>query len=188
VVLFLSRLHPKKRPDLLIQSLHELISQSYNFHLIIAGSGDSNYISYLTNLVEFLDLTNCTSFAGFVAGKDKDLLLQGSDIFVLPSFSENFGVAVAEAMAAGLPVIVTPGVQIAPEIAQANAGLVIPGEVDTVADAIAQLLTSSNLRHQLGENGRQLVARRYSWDTIAQSLADVYTSIIENQPFPKLCN
>jgi glycosyltransferase involved in cell wall biosynthesis len=188
VVLFLSRLHPKKRPDLLIQSLHELISQSYNFHLIIAGSGDSNYISYLTNLVEFLDLTNCTSFAGFVAGKDKDLLLQGSDIFVLPSFSENFGVAVAEAMAAGLPVIVTPGVQIAPEIAQANAGLVIPGEVDTVADAIAQLLTSSNLRHQLGENGRQLVARRYSWDTIAQSLANVYTSIIENQPFPKLCD
>jgi glycosyltransferase involved in cell wall biosynthesis len=103
-------------------------------------------------------------------------------MFVLPSFSENFGVAVAEAMAAGLPVIVTPGVQIAPEIAAESAGLVVKGDVEPLGDAIAQLLNSPNLRRQLGENGKRLVSRRYCWSAIAQNLTDVYTAILQQQP------
>jgi glycosyltransferase involved in cell wall biosynthesis len=182
VVLFLSRLHPKKRPDLLMQALSQLTAQNHDFHLILAGSGEPDYVSYLKNLAASLGLASCTSFAGFVTGEDKRLLLQGSDIFVLPSFSENFGVAVAEAMAAKLPVIVTPGVQISPEIAAESAGLVVEGEVGPLGSAIAQLLASQNLRHQLGENGKRLVSRHYCWNAIAQNLADVYTAIIKQQP------
>jgi len=185
VVLFLSRLHPKKRPDLLLQALSQLADQNYEFHLILAGSGEPDYLSYLTNLVSSLDLTSRTSIPGFVMGQDKDLLLQGSDVFVLPSFSENFGIAVAEAMAAGLPVIITPDVQISPEIAAEKAGLVIKGEVEPLADMIAQLLTSPNLRRELGENGKRLVSRRYSWSAIAQNLTSVYTAIIKGQPLPE---
>lgn len=182
VVLFLSRLHPKKRPDLLLQALSQLAAQNYDFHLILAGSGEPDYFSYLTNLVTFLGLTSRTSIPGFVMGQDKELLLQAADIFVLPSFSENFGVAVAEAMAAGLPVIVTPDVQISPEIAAEPAGLVVEGEVDPLAGAIAQLLISPDLRRQLGENGKRLVSRSYSWSAIAQNLTSVYTAIINRQP------
>ena len=119
-----------------------------------------------------------------MTGQDKDLLLQGSDIFVLPSFSENFGIAVAEAMSHGLPVIITPDIQIAPEIAQSKAGLVTPGEVEPLADAIAQLLTSPSQRQQLGENGKILVKHRYSWNAIASQLTSVYRSIIEGQTLP----
>ncbi len=180
-VLFLSRLHYKKRPDLLVRSLKQLAAQNYNFHLILAGTGEPDYIDYLKNLITSLGLTSQTSFAGFVTGEDKQLLLQGSDIFVLPSFSENFGIAVAEAMAAGLPVVITPGVQIAPEISEAKAGLIVEGEEDTIANAVAQLLKSPQLRQQLGENGQRLANNRYSWSAIAQNLSNVYQSILEQK-------
>lgn len=185
VVLFLSRLHYKKRPDLLIQSLSRLANQNYPFHLILAGSGEEDYLTYLKNLVSSLGLTDQTSFPGFVAGKDKDLLLQGSDIFVLPSFSENFGIAVAEAIAAGLPAILTPDIQISPEIAAAKAGLVVEGEEEALANAIAQLLTSPQQRQVMGENGKSLASHRYSWSAIASHLTDAYRSIIDRQPLPK---
>jgi glycosyltransferase involved in cell wall biosynthesis len=184
VVLFLSRLHYKKRPDLLLMALHRLVEQNYDFHLIIAGSGEAEYETELKNLAASLGITQQISFAGFVIGEDKDLLLQGSDMFVLPSFSENFGIAVAEAMAAGLPVIITPGIQIAPEVAAAEAGLVVEGEVEPLAQAIAQLLQSPNQRQQLAENGKHLVKHQYSWSAIAQQLTSVYSAIIHKQPLP----
>ena len=188
IVLFLSRLHYKKRPDLLINSLSKLAVNKSNFHLILAGTGESEYLEYLQKLVSNSGLTAQTTFSGFVAGKDKDLLLQGSDIFVLPSFSENFGIAVAEALANGLPVIITPDIQIAPEIAQANAGLIVPGEEEVIANAIAQLLSTPEQCHQLAENGKKLVKERYSWNVIACQLIEVYRTIIAQQKLPKSTN
>lgn len=185
IVLFLSRLHYKKRPDLLLQALEGLAAQNYEFHLVLAGSGEPHYLNALTRLVSSLGLASQTTRAGFVTGSEKDLLLQGSDLFVLPSFAENFGVAVAEAMAVGLPVIITPEVQIAPEIASVQAGLVVEGEVDALKNAIAELLASPTLRQQLGENGKRLVTRRYAWKAIAQDLALVYSALSQKQPLPR---
>lgn len=181
IVLFFSRLHPKKRPDLLLEALSSLANENYDFHLILAGTGEPDYCAYLQNLVASLNLVTRTSIPGFVAGKDKELLLQGADIFVLPSFSENFGVAVAEAMAAGLSVIITPGVQIAPEIAAAAAGIVVAGELAPLQEAIAQLLTNAKLRQELGKNAINLVNSRYSWQAIAQNLASAYQAIIDRK-------
>jgi len=181
IVLFFSRLHPKKRPDLLLEALSSLANENYDFHLILAGTGEPDYCAYLQNLVASLNLVTRTSIPGFVTGKDKELLLQGADIFVLPSFSENFGVAVAEAMAAGLAVIITPGVQIAPEIAAAAAGIVVAGELAPLQEEIAQLLTNAKLRQELGKNAINLVSSRYSWQAIAQNLASAYQAIIDRK-------
>lgn len=188
IILFLSRLHYKKRPDLLITSLSKLALTQSNFHLILAGTGEAEYLEYLQKLVLDSGLTTQTTFSGFVTGKDKDLLLQGSDIFVLPSFSENFGIAVAEALAHGLPVIITPDIQIAPEISQANAGLIVPGEEVAIANAIAQLLATPEQRYQLSENGKKLVKERYSWKAIASQLTEVYRTIIEKETIPNQSN
>jgi glycosyltransferase involved in cell wall biosynthesis len=176
-LLFLSRIHPKKRPDLLLQVLHQLRVQALDCHLILAGSGDEQYLKELMHLVDSLGLTARVTFTGFVAGQDKTLLLQGADLFVLPSYAENFGVAVAEAMAAGLPVVVTPGVQISPEIATNQAGLVVEGDVETLATAILDLLRSPETLLRLGENGKQLAKERYGWGAIAQMLAHIYDSV-----------
>jgi glycosyltransferase involved in cell wall biosynthesis len=177
ILLFLSRIHPKKRPDLLIEVLHQLRVQALDCHLILAGSGDEQYLRELRHLVDSLGLTSRVTFTGFVAGQAKTLLLQGTDLFVLPSYAENFGVAVAEAMAAGLPVVVTPGVQISPDIAAHQAGLVVKGEVDTLVTAILELMRSPETLLQLGENGKQLAKEKYCWGAIAQTLTHIYDSV-----------
>lgn len=106
---------------------------SQDFHLILAGSGEPNYLKELQDLALSLFLGSRVSFPGFVKGYDQQLLPQGADLCILPSFSENFGLAVAEAMSQGLPVILTPGVQ----IAAARAGLVVLGAA-ALANAIAK--------------------------------------------------
>lgn len=181
IILFLSRLHYKKRPDLLIESLSKLDAQNYDFHLLLAGSGESDYLDYLQNLVAKYGLGDRVSFVGFVSGTDKDLLLQGADIFALPSHSENFGIAVAEAMVAGLPVIVTPGVQIAPAIAAVQAGFVVEGEIASLTEAIARLIDAPQLRSQMGENARNLAMQKYSWGAIASQLINYYSALVEQK-------
>ena len=184
VILFLSRLHYKKRPDLLLKSIHQLVANGKDIHLLLAGAGDEQYICELKTLVNDLQLGDRVTFTGFVQGQDKDCLLQGTDIFVLPSFSENFGVAVAEALAAGLPVITTPGVQISPEIAAAKAGLIVEGEQEALTQAIETLMDNPTLQLELSENGKRLAQERYSWGAIAQQLIEVYSSVIEHGRLP----
>ncbi|WP_413171257.1 glycosyltransferase [Anabaena azotica] len=181
MILFLSRLHYKKRPELLIQTLGELSKQEQNFHLLIAGSGEDSYVQSLQKMVTSVNITNQTSFVGFVSGYEKDLLLQGADLFVLPTYSENFGIALAEAMVSGLPVITTPGVQIAPEIEEAEAGIIVEGEIGSLKSAIAHLLKNPQLREQMGQNGRLFALQRYSWQTVAQQLACAYQAIVNQK-------
>lgn len=185
IVLFLSRLHPKKRPELLLQSLQQLAIQGVQFHAILAGDGDSNYIKKLRQIAQSLNLSERIIFPGLVLGKLKDCLLQGADVFVLPSFSENFGIAVAEALNAQLPVVITPGIQIAPEIEAADAGIVVEETVESLAWAIEQLLVQPHLREKLGKNGQQLAQSRYSWLSIAQHLIPAYRAISAKQPLPE---
>jgi len=185
VILFLSRLHYKKRPDLLLRALGQLKQQGYRFHLILAGEGEPEYQAYLAGMVGSLDLNDRVTLPGLVTGTAKDLLLRGADFFVLPSFSENFGIAVAEAMIAGLAVIVTPDVQIAPEVANAQAGLVVPGEVEAWVRAIAQLLDAPDRCRSLGLAGQHYASNRYTWQTIAEQLAQAYTAIAQGKPLPK---
>ena len=184
IVLFLSRLHYKKRPELLIQTLSHLAAQEQQFHLILAGSGEAEYVQFLQEMVASLNLAAQTTFVGFVSGYEKDLLLQGSDLFVLPTYSENFGIALAEAMVSGLPIVTTPGTQIAPEIAEAKAGIIVEGEIEPLQAAIAHLLNSPQLRHELGENGRLFALKYYSWPAITQKLASVYQAILNQEPLP----
>lgn len=176
IILFLSRIHVKKRLDLLIESLSQLLH--HDFHLIIAGTGSQVYISHLKQMILNLELSSNITWAGFVTEEPKDLLLQGSDIFVLPSFSENFGVAIAEAMAVGLPVIITPNIQISSEIYQNNAGLIVDGKIDTLARGIDKLLSSETLRKELGNNGKLLTKECYSWINIARGLIRIYSGIL----------
>jgi glycosyltransferase involved in cell wall biosynthesis len=179
IILFLSRIHYKKGLDYLIRALGKV--NNHRFSLVIAGSGEPEYERTIKALVQELGLASQTHFVGFVKGDDKDLLLQGSDIFVLTSYSENFGVAVLEALAAGLPAIVTPGVALAEVVKHHQLGVVPELEEGAIATAILQALTQPETMQEMGDRARQFVLNHYTWDRVAVQLMEVYTSILENR-------
>jgi glycosyltransferase involved in cell wall biosynthesis len=117
-------------------------------------------------------------WAGFLQGEQKWDALADADVFVLPSYSENCGIAVAEAMAAGLAVIVSNQVAIHPQIAESGAGLVVSCEASSLGSAIVNLLSDSDLRQRMAENGRSVARYTYSVDAIAQKMIAAYETVI----------
>ena len=122
-----------------------------------------------------------------LTGKEKVSLLHSTDIFALPSYSENFGLAVVEAMASGLPVVISNRVNIWREVAGANAGIVVNCDAVALADGLVALLDDSELRRTMGENGRRLVRQRYDWKIAAEQLLCVYREILSKSSrwFPR---
>lgn len=176
-ILFLSRLDPKKGIDILIDALGRLARDGRHFELILAGSGEQNYQERVKAMIHKAGISTQTTMAGFVEGRAKEALLQSADIFVLPSHHENFGIAVAEAMAAGIPVVISNKVNIHDDIQEANAGLIISVNVDELIHALGTLMDSASLRQQLGNNGRRLISTKYSTISAVSELAKVYRDI-----------
>lgn len=177
VILFLSRLHPKKQPEVLIKAIGELL-RNQPCHVIFAGTGELQYLGELQSLIFTIGIQEHVTFTGFVDGYKKDLLLQGADVFALPSHSENFGIAVAEALISGLPAVITPGIQISTEIDAVGAGMVTDATPEAFAAAIGKVITQPNLQQRLRKSGLQLATSRYSWMAIAKDLAAVYKNIV----------
>lgn len=178
-LLFLSRLHPKKNIELLLGATRAAATDGRRLELTIAGAGDPGYEAELRSTAERLASDRASvRFVGQVGGRAKERLLAGSDVFVLPSKQENFGIAVAEALAAGLPVIVSDQVAIASDVAAAGAGRVVPQEVGALAAAIRALAADVGARQAMGERGIELARERYSWDSTAAALRSLYASII----------
>jgi len=178
IVLFLSRLHPKKGLEHLIDALATLAEEK--FTLVIAGSGDADYEAELTQRIDQAGLGQQVRQIGFVSGDWKTLLLQGSDLFVLPSYSENLGIALLEAMAAGQPVVTTPEVAIAPLIQQHQTGLVTAAHAPALATAIQHYLHQPAIARQHGQQGRALVETEFSWPTQAARLMEQYTQLTQS--------
>ena len=110
-------------------------------------------------------------------GEDKLAALRDSDLFVLPSYSENFGIAVVEAMACGLPVVISNRVNIWREVAEAGAGVITDCEPSQVAEAILKLVDDRGLRMKMGKNGKRLVEENFTWSRTAERMIEVYTKI-----------
>ena len=176
IVLFLSRLHPKKGLDYLIPALGKLTH--YRFHFVIAGSGEASYMAEVQHLIASHGLGDRTHLVGFAKGELKNLLLQGSDLFALTSHSENFAVVVLEALAAGLPVLVTPGVALSMVVQQHQLGYVPELETGAIAAALQHYLDHRDEARDISQRAQQLMRQHYSWDSIATQLIDIYHSIL----------
>jgi glycosyltransferase involved in cell wall biosynthesis len=132
ILLYLSRIHPKKGCDLLIKSFSKVAGADSALHLIIAGPGEARLIATLKKLAEELGLANRITFTGMIKGDVKWGAYNVAEAFVLPSHQENFGVVVAEALACGVPVLTTYQVNIWREIQESGAGII---HLDTQAGA-----------------------------------------------------
>jgi glycosyltransferase involved in cell wall biosynthesis len=170
-LLFLSRLHPKKGLELLLQAAARL--RHRDWQLTIAGDGAAPYLEQLKVLAKELGLSERVAFVGFVDGTAKQKLFANSNVLVLPSYQENFGIAVAEAMGHGLAVIVSDAVALAPSIRSRRAGLVVPsGSIEQLCEALGAI-SPSQLR-QMGERGRELAREHYGDDAVWEKLHALY--------------
>lgn len=179
-ILFLSRLHPKKGLDLLVPAFAAVREQYGDARLVIAGPDDGAR-AMAADLVARHGLGDHVEFPGMLVGAAKDRAFAEAGLFVLPSYSENFGIAVAEAMAAGLPVVVSDQVNIHDAIAEAEAGLVVPCQIDRLAQALLVLLADPDKGRRMGRNGMELALVRYGWPAIGKQLEDVYRRIVDRR-------
>ncbi|MEG4105767.1 hormogonium polysaccharide biosynthesis glycosyltransferase HpsP [Microcoleus sp. S13_C5] len=182
IILFMSRIEPKKGLDLLIPALKSILASGIEFHFILAGSNpqDADYETQIKVKIQNSSLAKYTTITGFVSGDLKVELLTKADLFVLPSYYENFGIAVAEAMAAGVPVAISDRIHIAEDIQQAEAGWVGPLEVGAIANSIKSALLNPEERQRRGLNGQEYAKKHYNWEAIAQQTIDAYQQILSS--------
>lgn len=179
IILFLSRIHYKKGLEILLDAYKKVLDRNDEAFLVIAGPDNEGYKTVLEKKIDALHLNDKVLFTGLVGGNDKMEIFADADVFCLPSFQENFGIAVAESMAAGLPVVISDQVNIHSEISQANSGIVTRCDSNEVADAILKILSNDALRNEMGQNARKLVFDKFTWDRIADEMIVHYQKIIE---------
>jgi glycosyltransferase involved in cell wall biosynthesis len=172
MLLFLGRLNWKKGLDRLLQAMRTLPYA----HLVVAGNDEEGYLPQLRQLVAEYALEDRISFIPrTVSGADKEALFAAAKVFVLPSYSENFGNTVPEAMLRGCPVVVTEEVGAAELVRKAQAGYVVVAE--RLPDAIAALLNDPLSAAEMGEQGRIWVREHLPWDRIAAAMAAKYRRV-----------
>ena len=176
--LFLSRLHPKKGLPMLVDAWARV--RPAGWELVLAGPDDGDgHRAHVEALVQAAGLADVVSFTGTVSDADKWALYRTADLFVLPTHSENFGLVVAEALGAGVPVLTTTG---APwrELITLGCGWQADITVDSIAAALAQATrTSRGDLDTMGARGQALVHSRYGWDGVAGQMIAVYEWIKE---------
>lgn len=182
-LLFLSRLHPKKRPELLIEAATILQSMGVHAKVIVAGPGDRQYVARLQELAGRGGLGQHVFFPGMVSGDAKVSLYQASDVFVLPTSQENFGYVLIEAMACGTPVVTTKGVDIWEELQQAGAVIVEP-DANQIAVAIQSLTADRERARQLGLRGREWVFRRLLPQRVIADYEQMYQGLRQSLAVP----
>jgi glycosyltransferase involved in cell wall biosynthesis len=178
IVLFLSRIDRKKGLDLLIPAFQCVLKSVPDAALVIAGDGDRALIETLRGQCRALGIEDSVYWPGFLEGEAKQGALGEAEVFVLPSYSENFGIAVIEAMAAGVPVIITDRVGICREVGEGNAGLVTPPASEPLSRAMVRLLSDEPFRMALGQNGRALARSRFAPDAVIDKLIGGYESVL----------
>lgn len=174
MVLFLSRVDPKKGIDLLLAAVDRARKDRPDLRLVVAGSGASSYERAVRTRIAELGLEGYVEMPGFVTGVDKDEFLRSAEVFVLPSEEENFGIAVVEALDAGVPVVISPQVDVAPEVEEYRAGYVVERSTEAVAGAILKILNDPKQARAMGERGRRLVRERFASDVVGPQVARLY--------------
>jgi len=177
VILFLGRVNFKKGLDILAKAFGTIARSRCDVVLLVAGPDNEGYASRVRGWLQEEGVQKNTVFTGLLTGRRKVAVLAGASLFVLPSYTENLGVAVVEAMAAGLPVVISRHVNICREVADAHAGFVTDNSPREVAAAILRLIEQPELALTLGKNGRRLALSRFSWDFTGPRLMHLYADV-----------
>lgn len=176
-IVFMSRLHVKKGIELLFEALSDLKPRLEGYEVIIAGEGEPGYVQTLKVTSRRLGLNELVKFVGGVYGEEKVSLLQSADFCVLPTYSENFGIVVAEALACGTPVITTHGTPWK-ELEENKCGWYISLGVEVLKKKLMDAMGTSELELKImGRNGRHLVETSFAAQSVAFRFSHVYEQL-----------
>lgn len=176
VVLYFGRLHRKKRLDLVIGAVASAVREGHDLHLLIAGSDDGMEAACRT-MVKQVGLVDRTTFTGLLVKDAKRVAFGGADVFILPSMTENFGIAVVEAAASGIPLLISDQVNIASVFGREDAAIIVAPQLATVTEGLRQLISHPELAKAMATRARRIVERQFSWDSIGDDLASTYESL-----------
>jgi glycosyltransferase involved in cell wall biosynthesis len=172
-LLFLGRIHPVKGLDMLLPAWKTIQNRFPDWRLQIVGPDNGGYLVKMQQLAEKLELKR-VEFSGALHGLEKWQAYRNADLFILPTYSENFGMSVAEALAAGTPAIVTKGAPWA-GLEKQHAGWWIETHIDAIVNCLDHALSQPPSSLQtMGENGKKWMQAEYSWAGIAQKMTTTY--------------
>lgn len=177
-LLFLSRLDPKKNIEGLLDAIALLRNEGASFNVVIAGDGTPAYVRALKTRAVALGISEHVVWAGHLEGDAKMAAFSAADFFVLPSFSENFGIAAAEALAAGLPCVLGKGVAVAKYVVQAEAGVAVEPDAPGISDGLRRMICDRDGLMRMSANAKRLARDRFSLQVMGASLKQLYTDIL----------
>ncbi len=174
IILFLGRIHPVKGLDFFAKVWAKIANDFPNWQWVIAGPDEDNYQSELQTLFEQLRISNRITFVGPVAGDKKSALLRASDLLILPSYLESFGIVVLEALNKGIPVMASTNCPWS-DLETYNCGWWLNQDTATWESALRKIMTmNSETLKEFGIRGKVLVREKYSQDNLVNSMAELY--------------
>ena len=173
-IVFLGRVNWEKGLDRLLPAMVHVPSAE----LLIAGNDEEDYVSRLRQIAARFGVEDRVRFVGPVADDAKWDLLRSASLVVLPSYSENFGVAAVEAMAVGRPVAVTPEVGLAEAVRESGSGIVVDGRPDAFGPALQKLLDQPERLREMGETAHRTVREQFTWDRVAEQMERQYAELL----------
>jgi len=181
-LLFLGRIHPVKGLTNLVEAWRRV--RPSGWRCILAGPDQAGHRAELETLLQKYNLADVFAFPGMMEDEQKWSLLRSADLFVLPSFTENFGVAAAEALACGVPVITTKGTPWR-EVIDQRCGWWVDIGAEPLAVALREATSLSHQqRYEMGQRGRRLVGEKYSWPQIGRVALSMYRWVLHDGPQP----
>jgi glycosyltransferase involved in cell wall biosynthesis len=183
LILFLHRIHPKKGLDLLARAFALVRKRYPETYLTVAGPDLNNFGSLARKFFEDEGCGENVVFTGMLQGKMKRAAFSAASIFVAPSYSEGFSMSILEAMAAGLPCVMTTVCNF-PEAASAGAALEVAVDAAAFAAALTNLIENPTEAEAIGRRARRLICDNYSWQQIAKQIGSVYDAIISQRAVP----
>jgi len=178
LALFVGRIHPKKGCDLLLEAFVKVLGSDPDWHLVMAGPDQTGWQNRLNQRAEQLGIASRITWTGMIRGAMKWGALRAAEIMVLPSHQENFGIVVAEALAAGAPVLISNKVNIWREVEAADAGIVAPDNLDGTCRLLETYVSlSSERRAAMRQNARECFARNFEIEKAARTLQSILTKI-----------
>ncbi len=175
LVVFFSRVHQKKGLDLLLPAFAKGAPE--DAVLVLVGPGEEGYVASLRAEAAGLGIGDRVVFTGMIQGAERFAPVVDADLFCLPSYQENFGVAVVEALAAGTPALISDQVNIFQDVVEAGVGRATRCEVDEIADALREMLTDRDALRAMGARGRVWAEETFDWTRIVDRIDAMYARV-----------